>query len=71
MYAQYDSEDGHDMLHKFNRAYDRSYIKEDDVERRVRERKEYDQMLLQPKQKLSKKEVMKPYDLMLMGWKTK
>jgi hypothetical protein len=71
MYAQYDSEDGYDMLHKLNRAYDRSYIKEDDVERKVRERKEYDQMLSQPRQKLSKKEVMKPYDLMLMGWKTK
>ena len=66
-----DFNDDEDRFSIFSKAYEKSYIKEDDKERIARERKEYDNMLLQPRKKSSKKDMLSTYDLMLMGWKTK
>jgi hypothetical protein len=68
MYAEYDHEDGYEMLANLTSgAFSKAYLKESDEEAKARRKSEYEEMLLAKKFKVKAKYHLSDYDLMLMG----
>ena len=68
MYAEYDHEDGYEMLANLTSgAFSKAYLREDEGEAKARRKAEYDEMLLAKKFKVRIKQHISDYDLMLMG----
>ncbi len=68
MYAEYDHEDGYEMLANLTSgAFSKAYLRESEEEKKERLKQEYDEMLLAKKFKVKPKHHLSEYDKMLMG----
>ena len=68
MYAEHDDEDGYEVMRNLMSRFrnDKVYLTETSGETRLREKQEYEEMLLKPKHKPSRRNQMSDYDKMLL-----